>query len=143
MEEPRVSVYFYGSFINRAVLAKAGYRPRQWEVARLDRHNIVLNPLATLVRSDEHAVYGVLASATHGELARLYGQDWVREYLPEAVVVSTSDSRLCAALCYIARGRTAPAPFENYLEKILEPARALGFPQWYIRRLEALQVSSG
>ena len=142
-EAPKVRVFFYGSFINRDVLARAGYRPQKMDVARLDGFDIALRPLATLIRSDRHFIYGVLTTATHVELERLYGEDWVRAYLPEAVIVTTRDGAIHPALCYIAPSRTGcstgEAPFERYLDHIIEPARQLGFPAWYIERLEMLK----
>ena len=138
-EQPKVWVYFYGSFINREVLARGGYRPEGVTVARLDGFDIVRRPLATLTPSDRACVYGILARATHAELDRLYGQAWVRAYLPEAVVVASREGGLYPALCYIAPGRTESPPFDHYLDHILGPARELGFPDWYVRKLEGLR----
>lgn len=135
----RVGVFFYGSFINRSVLAGGGFTPERVSVARLGGFDIVRRPLATLDRSDQHAVYGILTWATHDELERLYGQSWVRAYRPEAVVVTTNEGALHPALCYIAPGKTAEPPMDRYLEHILEPARELGFPGWYLDRLEQLR----
>ena len=69
---PEVWVFFYGSYINRDVLAQAGLAPSRWEVARLDGFELVVRPRANLVRSDRHCAWGVLATATHRELDRLY-----------------------------------------------------------------------
>lgn len=123
-----VNVFFYGSFINRDVLARVDYRPEHTNVAHLNGFDIALRPLATVIHSDSSCVYGVLAKATHVELERLYGEAWVRAYLPEAVIVTTRDGGLHPALCYIATSRTGEAPFENYLDHIIEPARGLIFP---------------
>jgi AraC-like DNA-binding protein len=134
----RVSVFFYGSFIDLNVLAKTGYHPDHISVARLDGFDIVVRPLATLIPSADQSVYGILTTATHHELAELYGQDWVRDYLPEAVIVTTNDGTPHPALCYIAHGRTSKRPFENYLERIRTAAPRLGFPQSYLDRLDRL-----
>ena len=61
----KVKVFFYGSFINRDVLARVDYYPDKMEMARLDGFDIVLRPLATLIPSGHGCVYGVLATATH------------------------------------------------------------------------------
>lgn len=135
----KVSVFFYGSFIDVETLADAGYRSDHVTVARLNGFDIVARPLATLVPSEDLTVWGILAVATHDELARLYDRDWVRAYLPEAVVVTTDDGALHPALCYIAPDRTAERPFENYLDRIRDTARRLGFPQPYLSRLEKLR----
>jgi hypothetical protein len=136
MTEPIVWVFFYGSFINLDVLKQSGYVPEQFEVACLRGFDIRIAPLANVVRSDEHAVYGIVATATHGDLQRLYSQSWVGSYLPEAVVVETGDGKSRPALCYIAPEMDGKPPANDYVDRILGPARRHGFPAWYIDRLE-------
>jgi Gamma-glutamyl cyclotransferase, AIG2-like len=140
--EPKVWVFFYGSYINFDVLKGVGLVPERWEVARLGGFDIVIRPRANLVRSDRHSVYGVLATATHAELARLYAhaQDVLGEtYLPEAVLVETRDGQWQPALCYICP-EMRPGPAEtDYVERIAGPARAYGFPDWYVARIESFQ----
>jgi hypothetical protein len=142
MAEPSVWTFFYGSFINLEVLAAQGLVPERHEVARLAGFDIQIRPLANLVRAERSLVYGILATATHRQLARLY--DYARDglggtYLPEAVLAETLDGMLRPALCYIAPSM-APAPATgDYVERILAPARDLGFPPWYLERLERFQ----
>lgn len=131
----RIRVFFYGSFINRDVLAEAGFRPDRLVVGRLPGFDIRIAPLATLVPSDEHAVYGVLCEATHEELGRLYAQSWVGEYLPEAVLVETGEGSWQAALCYIASSAAGQQAPRDYVDRIVGPGRALGFPEWYLTRV--------
>jgi hypothetical protein len=139
MAEPTVWAFFYGSFINLDVLKQTGYVPGQYEVAKLDGFDIHIRPLATLVRSDQHCVYGVVASGTPEQLNRLYSQDWVKNYLPEAVLVETLDGKWRPALCYIAPvAETRPAA-NDYIDRIVGPARQHGFPAWYLARLESFR----
>lgn len=136
MSERSVWVFFYGSFINLDVLADVGIAPDTVHTARLDGFDIRIEPLANLVASEEHSVYGILVKATHRELGDLYGQDWVGVYQPEAVVVETSAGGLVPALCYISPRTDTAAPRRDYVERILGPAREYGFPVAYIERLE-------
>ncbi len=46
MAEPKVRVFFYGSFINLDVLRGAGLVTDRVEVARLNGFDIVIRPLA-------------------------------------------------------------------------------------------------
>ena len=140
MAEPRVWTFFYGSFINLDVLKQqADLVPDQIEVAWLSGFDIRIRPLANLVRSSEHCVYGIVVRATHQQLDRLYSQDWVGTYLPEAVLVETLDGRWRAALCYVAPS-PEPGPAANdYIDRIVGPARQYGFPDWYIDRLESFR----
>ena len=143
MAEPMVWVFFYGSFINRQVLARGGCTPEAVEVARLAGFDIAIDTLATLVRSDRHCVYGIVCRTTHAELRLLYGQDWLGgTYLPEAVLVQTEAGRLVPALCYIAPTPPAARPADDYLDWITGPAREYGFPRWYLERLESFRKRS-
>src|SRR5262245_29355924 len=142
MDEPKVWVFFYGSYMNFAVLREVGLEPGQWEAARLDGFDICIRPRANLIRSDRNCVYGIVATATHAELARLYAH--AREvlgevYLPEAVLVQTRAGLWRPALCYLCP-EMAPRPADHaYVERIVAPARAFGFPDWYIARLESFR----
>lgn len=141
-----VDVFFYGSYMNRAVLREVALEPARWTVATLRGFTLVIAPRANLVRADAGLVWGFLARATHAELARLYAhaKDVLGEvYLPEPVVVETNDGRLVAALCYICPAME-PRPAEPaYVERILAPARDAGFPGWYLEHIRACGGEAG
>jgi hypothetical protein len=139
MAEPTVWVFFYGSFLNLGVLQQVGYTPEQFEVARLYGYDIRIEPLANLVRSEGQCVWGVVAAATHEQLRRLYAQDWVGTYLPEAVFVETREGKLRPALCYLAPSPEPKPASDDYIDRIVTPARAYGFPEAYIARLESFR----
>ena len=142
MADRQVWVFFYGSYMNREVLKEAALAPEPFEVARLDGFDIRIRPLANLVEADGRAVYGVLARATHEELRRLYEhaeQVLGGRYLPEAVLPRTVDGRWRPALCYIAPSLPDGPANAAYVERIVRPARELGFPDWYVHTLEAFR----
>jgi len=142
MNETRVWVFFYGSYMNMDVLRDVDVVPAQWEPARLPGFDIVVRPRANLERSQRHCVYGVVATATHRELDKLYehARDILGEtYLPEPVLTETLDGKWRPALCYIAPEMTAGPAAGDYLDRIMAPARALGFPGWYLDRLESFR----
>src|SRR5690348_9833639 len=139
MTAATVWIFFYGSFMNLDILRQTGFVPERHEVAKLHGFDIDIRPLATLVRSDQHCVYGIVAAGTQEQLHRLYGQDWVAAYLPEPVLVETLDGKWRAAFCYIAPvGESRPAT-SVYIDRIVEPAKRCGFPSWYIARLESFR----
>jgi aminoglycoside 6'-N-acetyltransferase I len=139
MAETVLWTFFYGSFINLDVLKQAGYVPGRVEVARLHGFDIRIRPLANLVRSERHSVYGILATATHEQLRRLYAQGWVGTYLPEPVLVETRDGTWRPALCYIAPSSEDRPASDDYIDRIVGPARGHGFPDWYVARLESFR----
>ena len=117
--------------------------PERWKVARLDGSDIRIQPRASLIRSDQHSVYGIVATATHAELARLYAhaRDVLGEvYLPEAVLVQTLAGLWRPALCYICPEMVSRPAHNAYVERIAGPARDFGFPNWYIARLDRFRA---
>jgi len=143
MIEPKVWTFFYGSYMNFAVLQEVNYVPEKWAVAKLSGFDIVIHPRANLIHSDQHCVYGIVVTATHQELGRLYAhaKDVLGEiYLPEAVLVETSDDKWQPALCYICPEMKPRPAAQEYVDRIVKPAKAFGFPQWYIKRLESFSL---
>ena len=140
MTEPRVWTFFYGSYMNLDVLREVELVPERHEVARLDGFDIRIAPRANLVRSDAHVVWGLLATATHRELDRLYAhaKDVLGElYLPEAVLARTATGDHRPALCYLCP-EMEPRPADPaYVQRIVVAARKIGLPAAYIARLES------
>lgn len=143
MAERKVQTFFYGSYMNFAVLKEMGIIPERWEVTKLSGYDIRIDPRANLVPSEQHSVYGIVATATHEELARLYAhaKDVLGEiYLPEAVLVETLEGKWLPALCYICHDMKPRPAANDYVDRIVKPAREYGFPQWYIERLESFRA---
>ena len=132
----RIAAFFYGSFIRKDVMALGGFHPETVEVAKLNGYDITFDPHANIFRSGQNAVYGVLVYPSHEELSRLYSRDGVGVFLPEAVVVETSNNRMLPAICYMPPGRKDDPADLVYVEHIIKAARDHGFPKWYLSRLE-------
>ena len=140
--ESEIWTFFYGSYMNMDVLREVNYVPDKYEVARLAGFDICIRPRANVVRSSQHSVYGILAAGTHAELERLYShaKDVLGEiYLPETVLVETLDGKWKVALCYICAAMDARPAANEYIDRIVAPARRYGFPDWYIQRLESFR----
>ena len=140
----RVDVFFYGSYMNFAVLKEAGIGERPFAVGTINGHALRIAPLANLVKHKGGIVYGILAQLSHDELQRLY-QEHARKklggvYLPEAVLVSRTDGLVAAALCYISPNMKDEKANPAYVERILQPARAYGFPRWYLKQIESFKT---
>jgi cation transport regulator ChaC len=143
MAELRVWVFFYGSFMDAALLEQRGIVPVQIEVVRLPGYAISIGPLANLTPSAADCVYGVLVRLTHRELEHLYADlpsATGTLYLPDAVLVQTESGCWRPALSYVALPSEPAPPAPDYLEHILGAAREHRFPDWYLRRLEAFRA---
>jgi cation transport regulator ChaC len=134
-----VWIFFYGSFMNAAVLAEAGVHPRERQVAYLDGWELRISPRATLTPAQGSRVYGILAQLTHEEIDKLYTKDWFGfgVYLPEAVMVSSAAAGQLPAMCYIAWRTEGGRPTPEYIEKMVSVAREHSFPEEYVRHMES------
>lgn len=139
LAEHKVWIFFYGSYMNLEVLKEADLFPDKIEVARLSGFDLDIAPRANLIPSGEKSVYGILTRTTHREMGRLYTEHahglLGELYLPEAVLVQTLDGRFQPAMTYICWSMTPKAPENDYIHRILRPARDLNFPAWYVDRI--------
>jgi hypothetical protein len=141
--ETKIWVFFYGSYINLNVLKEVDLVPEHHEVARLAGFDIRIAPRANLIRSEEHTVYGIIATATHKELERLYSEHSQGKlgetYWPEAVLVQTLDGKLKPVMTYICPHMILRPAETAYVDRIINPAKILDFPAWYIAKLESFR----
>ena len=135
----RVWVFFYGSFMNAEVLARADVHPTEQQMARLDGWGLKIEPRATLVPAEDARVFGILARLTHAQLDKLYTQDWFGfgTYLPEAVMVIGGAGRHVPAMCYIAWETVGGRPTDEYIGKMVSVAREYAFPEDYVRHIQS------
>ena len=138
--ETEVWAFFYGSYINMDVLAEVDLSPARWEVAELAGFDLRIAPRANLLRAKGAHVFGILATATHAELARLYEHSTKvlgETYYPEAVLAQTREGLWRPALCYIAPDMAEKPADRDYVNRIVNPARKYGFPDWYVAKIES------
>ena len=142
MEQRKIWVFFYGSYINLQVLKDIGFEPTEYEMARLDGFDIEINPIVNLFKSDKDCVYGIITKATHSDLKNLYAHAEKvlgGNYLPEAVLVKTSEEKWRSSLCYIANSIPPKPPTNDYIDKIITSGKEYGFPTWYLDKIETFR----
>lgn len=138
--QKRIAAFFYGSFIRSEVMALGGFHPPCIEVAKLNGYDIAFEPHANVFRSEQHAICGILVYPSHEELSKLYERDGVGVFLPEAVIVETSNYGLLPAMCYMPPTRGSEPPDPVYVERIVEAAQKHKFPAWYVNRLKSFRA---
>jgi hypothetical protein len=141
-ESRLVRVFFYGTFMNPAVLAQYGVTARDVAPARVANFELYIRPRVNLVPSDGASVYGSVVSVTHDDLEKIYGDLEKRfglKYLLEAVLAETLDETPAveSALCYFAP-HMAPGPAApEYVKELADCVRALNFPESYALHIES------
>ena len=128
-----VTGFFYGLFMDKAVLEEAGVATRNPQMAYVEDYGLRVGQRATLVPEAGTRAYGMLYDLTHEELGKLYGAPGLEYYRPEAVEAHLLEGGSRPALCYNLLD--APAPGEAnaaYAKRLSEALKRLGFPADYV-----------
>jgi hypothetical protein len=134
METRRVSIFFYGLFMDPDLQRGKGLHPANARRACVRGMRLCIGERVALEVDPGGAVYGVLVDLTHGEIERLYAAPSVAMYRPEAVLVEPEDGASLAALCYnLPSVPSALEPNLEYAQKLRELATRLGLPGDYVR----------
>jgi Gamma-glutamyl cyclotransferase, AIG2-like len=136
--ERKVAVFLYGLFMDMDGLQQRGLDPSKPQVASLDGYDIAIRDRATVIPRTEARVYGIVTGLTHVEIDTLYAEPSVRDYRPEAVLVTREDGRQVPALCYTLPTVTGSHCNTTYAAKLLALATTLAFPEAYLATLQRL-----
>ena len=133
----RIDVFFYGLFMDDALLREKGTNPVNRRMASVENFSLVIGARATLVPYPGRTVHGVLFSLTHAEVDALYSEDSVSVYRPEAVLAQPGDGTITPALCFNLP--VAPSEDERnpqYVSKLKELAGRIGLPSSYVSSIQ-------
>src|ERR1700752_4938337 len=122
MADSRTWIFFYGTFMDPAVLNAQGIDCTELIPARLSGYELRLRPRGNLIANDRSVVYGSIANLRHDDIARLYqslDDRWGLKYLPEAVLAETLDGTYKPALCYIVPHMEDSAPDPEYVTQMV------------------------
>ena len=125
-------VFFYGWFMDAALLREKGARPRNRRLAWVDGYRLVIRARASLVADPPARAHGVVMTLTDEELDRLYAEPGVRDYRPEKVRVGLADGGTATAVCYNIVANPAAAPNPEYLARWKIIAAEVGLPADFI-----------
>jgi len=95
-----MNVFFYGLFMDAALLTKKGITPRSAEVGYVDEFALRIGERATLVSSAGARSYGVMMNISSDQAEELYSDKSVADYVPESVIVELSGGSKAEAKCY-------------------------------------------
>jgi Gamma-glutamyl cyclotransferase, AIG2-like len=134
MSERRVDGFFYGLFMDTAVLGNSGVTPADPRTAYVDGFALRIGQRATLIPCEGARAYGMLFALTHSELERLYNAPGLDQYRPEAVLARlVGGGGSAPALCYNLR--VEPRDDERnpeYALRLQRVLRDLNFPLEYV-----------
>jgi hypothetical protein len=135
-------VFFYGLFMDTAVLEAKGVRITQNRLAVVRGWALRIGQRATLVPAPDGTVHGVLMALSLADIDGLYAEASVQMYRPVAVLAEPTagtvagEATAVAALAYVLP--EPPAPTEHnpeYATKLRALAERLGLPGEYSRSI--------
>jgi hypothetical protein len=128
-----VEVFFYGLFMDEALLRAKGLNPSNRRAAYVEDFQLVIGERATLVRREGAKAYGVVYTLTRGEVEALYSDESVSAYRPEVVTARLAGGLDARVLCF---NLPAPPSAEErnplYASKLRDLAERLGLPAEYV-----------
>ena len=135
----RISVFFYGLFMDEALLRQKGADPKDLRVASVSGFALRVGQRATLVPAPHGRAFGIVVALTHSEIEKLYSEQSVSCYRPEAILVTTDTGMSEAALCFNLPEIGTDQMDIQYATQLSALARRLGFPEDYVASISALE----
>lgn len=136
LDPRRIDVFFYGLFMDEALLREKGINPSNGRLAAVENFELVITQRATLVPSIGHVVHGIAFSLTHDEVDALYADPSVSMYRPEAVMARLSDGSVVPCLCFnLPLVNSEEKANRDYAEKLRALATQLNLPESYVQTI--------
>lgn len=130
-------IFFYGLFMDRALLTAQGLHPHVVGPAVLRDHRIQIGERATLLPSPSRRAFGIVMELNDAEAHALYSEPSVREYVREPVRAELLDTgEAIEADCYnLPRELGEAGANPAYAVKLARLARSLRFDATYVEEI--------
>ena len=129
----RVDIFFYGLFMDTDILRAKGIEPVNPCRAEVLGMALRIGQRATLVPDASKSTHGILMQLTQDEIHRLYSEESVEAYRPEAVMARLTDGRSIPALCFnLPTPPSVHGENRDYAEKLRDLGRRLDLPVIYL-----------
>jgi hypothetical protein len=132
-----INVFFYGLFMDESLLASKGIRPKSSRLGYVDGLRLHIVERATLLPAKASRSYGVLMEVSADQVARLYSDESVCDYVAEPVVVHLPNDKQAAAVCYNLPASKLTGTNPRYAADLLALAIKLGMPENYLERIRS------
>jgi predicted 3-demethylubiquinone-9 3-methyltransferase (glyoxalase superfamily) len=128
-------VFFYGLFMDEAVLRAKGVDPLRPRKAVVPGYRRRIGRRALLVPQFGHQAFGMVFALTEREIGSLYAEPGLELYRPESVVAIFEDATFAAVTTFnLSEVDSTPQVNAEYATKLRLIFERLGFPADQIRR---------
>lgn len=132
MNTDEMQVFFYGLFMDESLLASKGVHPSASTMGYVEGYSLRIGERATLIPAPDSRAYGVLMKIASEDVAALYSEPGVADYVAESVVVALPGGHRVAAVCYNLPAARWVGANPDYAAALLALATRLGFPDSYL-----------
>ncbi len=133
----RVDAFFYGLYMDDAVLRALGVVPRAPRRASAHGYALRIGKRTTLVKAPGNIAWGMVYSLTPDDLAVLYGAPGLEVYKAEQIEVTLENRAIIPARVYnLPRPPAADERNPEYAEKLKAAMTRLGFAAEYVASIE-------
>lgn len=137
MNTNQITVFFYGLFMDKELLASKGIEPTESAIGYVDGYALHIGERATLLPEENGRAYGVLMTISSEDAKALYSEPSVADYVPETVVVTLMDNTEVSAACYNLPTDKLVGTNPQYALALLGLATKLGLPDSYLRHISS------
>ncbi len=138
MSSDRECVFFYGLFMDEALLASKGIRATNPAIACIEGFRLEIGERATLLPDASSSAHGVIMHMRPEDTRTLYADPGVADYVAEPVVVTLQDGVAMHAVCYKLPAEKLAGENPEYAKALLALATKLNLPQSYLEHIESL-----
>jgi len=142
MNTDQLVIFFYGLFMDKALLTSKGVHPTEPTIGYVDGFRLHIGQRATLLPEANSRAYGVLMRIDSEDAAALYSEQSVADYVAEPVVVKLPRGIQVSAVCYNLPAARLTGRNPEYAVALLALATKLGLPDSYLGHIRRAVVTS-
>ncbi len=136
----KITAFFYGWFMDPALLKDKGLSPSDAIVAKLPSYKFILGQRASMIACSGEETWGTLIELSQQELDQLYSEPSVKDYAPIDVICEDTKGQQIRAKTYILPDdyKIDPPKNSNYARTLYDICRKLELPKKYMTTLTSL-----
>jgi hypothetical protein len=136
VSETTRDIFFYGLFMDEAVLRNKGVSPLRPRQAVVPGYRLQIGQRALLVPQFGAQAFGMVFALTNREIESLYAAPDLERYRPQSVTASFADGTFAAVTIFnLSEAHATSEPNPDYVEKLRVVFERLGFPTDVLRSI--------
>jgi len=131
-----MEVFFYGLFMDVAILSKNGIKPSNPRRGYLNDYALKIGDRASLISCKNERAYGIVMTVDNDAVHNLYAEASVADYIPGAVNVNLNSNDSITATCYNLPSESLTGTNASYAASLYKLAKREGFPNEYLEKIK-------